>query len=194
MWTQWLDSCKPPWLLDMADASSFSSLTCWWQCQEHVRLSQTPSLCSACSALVVAWLSLAWGWTPSHWVRYLTTQRTVNMLWTQAGCKTSRKWLALCDSFFSSCGVDPHSCADSGGDSNRLLLHGGAVAPGSHRLLHPGLEVVNPGCVFALLRLLPLCMVRYKEVVCKTARFGIELIPRKYKASMANTKTDTNTC
>lgn len=76
----------------------------------------------------------------------------------------------LCDklnmpvSFTRSCGVDPHSCADSGGDDNRLLLHAGAAAPGSHSLLHPGLEVVDPGRVFALLRLLPHCMVRCRVI------------------------------
>lgn len=68
--------------------------------------------------------------------------------------------------FISSCGVDPHSCADCGGDNNRLLLHSGTVDPGSNSLLHPGLEVVNPGCVFALLCLLPLLMVRCQALNC----------------------------
>lgn len=63
-------------------------------------------------------------------------------------------------SVISSCRVDPHSYSDSGGDNNRLLLHGGTVEPGSRSLLHPGLEVVNPVCVSALLCLLPLLMVR----------------------------------
>lgn len=65
-----------------------------------------------------------------------------------------------CDSFISSCGMDPHSCANWCGHPHRLLLHTGTAAPGSHSLLHSGLEVVNLDCVFALLCLLPLLLVR----------------------------------
>lgn len=76
------------------------------------------------------------------------------------------KHVFLCDSFILSCGVDPHSCADCGGDPNRLLLHNWTDVAGSHSLLHPGLEVANPGCVFALLRLFPHLMVRGQVLNC----------------------------
>lgn len=67
--------------------------------------------------------------------------------------------------------MDPHSYSNWGGHNNRLLLHGGAADPGPHRLLHPGLEVVDPGCVFALLRLLPHRMVSGKDAALREIYF-----------------------
>ena len=163
----------------MVAVSSCSSVTCWWQCQEHVPLSPAPSPSSACSALVVAWLCQAWDSTPSHSVSYLfldgAKAKYKRSHWIIA-CGwhlsqyievliilTSVKHVFFCDYFFSSCGVDPHSCPDCGGDSHRLLLHDRPVDPGFNSLLHSGLEVVNPGCIFALLCLLPHRMVSYVQ-------------------------------
>lgn len=56
--------------------------------------------------------------------------------------------------------MDPDTRADSGGDNNRLLLHVWTADPGRDCLFDPGLEVADPGCIPALLRLLPLLMVR----------------------------------
>lgn len=56
--------------------------------------------------------------------------------------------------------MDPDARADRGGDDHRLLLHVWTAAPGLGCLLHPGLEVADPGCVSALLCLLPLLVVR----------------------------------
>lgn len=60
----------------------------------------------------------------------------------------------------SSCWVDPHQCANHCGDYHGLLLHGGTAATDLDSLPHPGLEVADPHRVLALLRLLPLFMVR----------------------------------
>lgn len=73
-------------------------------------------------------------------------------------CQTYKILLNI--SYCLSCGMDPHPCADRCGDTDRLLLLSGTVDPCGHSLLHPGLEVVNLGFVFALLFLLPLLMVR----------------------------------
>lgn len=56
--------------------------------------------------------------------------------------------------------MDPDPRADGGGDDNRLLLHVWTADPGRCGLLRPGLEVADPGRVSALLRLLPLLVVR----------------------------------
>lgn len=63
--------------------------------------------------------------------------------------------------------MDPDAHTDSGGNNNRLLLHVWTADPGFGCLLYPGLEVADPGRVPALLRLLPLLMVRRSNVSAK---------------------------
>lgn len=61
----------PSCLLDMVDVSSCSCLTFWWRSLEHVLHFLLPSLCSAFSGLVVAWLYLAYHSTPCPSVWFL---------------------------------------------------------------------------------------------------------------------------
>uniref|UniRef100_A0A8C3UAA9 Uncharacterized protein n=1 Tax=Catharus ustulatus TaxID=91951 RepID=A0A8C3UAA9_CATUS len=60
-------------------------------------------------------------------------------------------------------GVDADTHAGAGGDLHGLLLHGGAVPAGRRRLRHPRLAPPAARGVPALLRLLPLLLVRRRK-------------------------------
>ena len=57
-------------------------------------------------------------------------------------------------------GMDSNSRADSDWHRDRLLLHHGPAAPGVAGLLHQGLALADLGCVLAVLRGLPVLLVR----------------------------------